>query len=227
MALVNIVNMIVLDNPTTFSNPFQFEITFECLQALEDDLEWKVIYVADAEDTLKDQVLEEVLVGPVPTGTNKFVLQSEAPNQKSISDGNIIGVTVILITCSYREQEFIRVGYYVNNEYCEEYDSETGPPMPLDMSKVNRQILADKPRVTRFPIDWRTTEQIQFAQQQEQEVERSEMEGTQTSGMEEDNYVDNAEVDKNNVVSEDSDEEMSDFIVDDLATSSFVPTIEA
>jgi len=26
----------VLDNPTNFQNPFQFEITFECLQELED-----------------------------------------------------------------------------------------------------------------------------------------------------------------------------------------------
>ena len=27
---------VVLDNPTNFRNPFQFEITFECLQELED-----------------------------------------------------------------------------------------------------------------------------------------------------------------------------------------------
>ena len=36
MALVNITNVVVLDNPSTFSNPLQFEITFECLQELED-----------------------------------------------------------------------------------------------------------------------------------------------------------------------------------------------
>ena len=28
--------MVVLDNPAPFGNPLQFEITFECLQALED-----------------------------------------------------------------------------------------------------------------------------------------------------------------------------------------------
>jgi len=27
---------VVLDNPTQFTNPFRFEITFECLQQLED-----------------------------------------------------------------------------------------------------------------------------------------------------------------------------------------------
>jgi len=53
MALVNVTNMVrclfcrfsssdmfqvVLDNPTHFQNPFQFEITFECLQELEDGM---------------------------------------------------------------------------------------------------------------------------------------------------------------------------------------------
>lgn len=62
-------------------------------------------------------------------------------------------MTVILIICSYREQEFVRVGYYVNNEYTEEIDPEN-PPRPVDLSKLQRNILADKPRVTRFAIEW-------------------------------------------------------------------------
>lgn len=36
MALVNLTNIVVLDNPTSFTNPFTFEITFECIQELED-----------------------------------------------------------------------------------------------------------------------------------------------------------------------------------------------
>lgn len=153
MALVNLTNIVVLDNPTSFTNPFTFEVTFECVQELEDDLEWKVLYVSDAEDAEQDQVLEEVMVGPVPVGVNKFVLQSAAPDVSRIPEVDIIGVTVILITCSYREQEFVRVGYYVNNEYSEPFDPEN-PPRPVDMSKLVRNILADKPRVTRFPVDW-------------------------------------------------------------------------
>ena len=30
---------------------------------------------------------------------------------------DLMEVTVILLTCSYLEQEFIRIGYYVNNDY--------------------------------------------------------------------------------------------------------------
>ena len=38
MALVNINQVTVLDNPTSFTNPFQFEVTFECLQELKDGI---------------------------------------------------------------------------------------------------------------------------------------------------------------------------------------------
>lgn len=36
MSAVNITNVAVLDNPTAFLNPFQFEISYECLVPLDD-----------------------------------------------------------------------------------------------------------------------------------------------------------------------------------------------
>ena len=117
------------------------------------DLEWKITYVGSAEDESRDQVLEEVLVGPVPVGTNKFVFQSDPPNPDLIPDEDKVGVTVALVTCSYRGREFVRVGYYVNNDYADPFLLEN-PPAHVDISKLQRNILADKPRVTRFPIDW-------------------------------------------------------------------------
>lgn len=179
MALVNVVNMVVLDNPTTFNNPFQFEITFECLQELEDDLEWKVLYVGSAHDTSKDQTLDEILVGPIPVGVNKFVLQADAPDPNQLPPDEILGVTVVLVTCSYQEREFLRVGYYVNNEYVDPNPpppvtmDEKGEPLPpppppkypqLDLSHVQRQILADKPRVTKFSIPWTQADAIKQAE---------------------------------------------------------------
>ena len=152
MSLVNVIQITVLDNPASFTNPFQFEVTFECLQELSDDLEWKVIYVGSAEDSAADQVLEEVMVGPVPVGINKFVLQAAAPDHSQIPQEDLIGVTVVLVTCSFKDQEFIRIGYYVNNEY-PEYDPEH-PPAHIDATKLYRSILADQPRVTRFNVNW-------------------------------------------------------------------------
>jgi histone chaperone ASF1 len=116
-------------------------------------LEWKVIYVGCAEDSLQDQTLEEVMVGPVPVGMNKFVLQADAPDPAHLAEHDLIGVTVVLVTCSFMDHEFVRIGYYVNNEYTEPYE-EGSLPNPIDITKLRRNILAAEPRVTRFAIDW-------------------------------------------------------------------------
>mmetsp|Transcript_31052 Transcript_31052/g.35374 ORF Transcript_31052/g.35374 Transcript_31052/m.35374 type:complete len:210 (+) Transcript_31052:128-757(+) len=171
MSLVNVTNVVVLDNPTQFTNPFQFEITFECIQDLSDDLEWKMIYVGSSESSDYDQILEEVLVGPVTAGCHKFVLQADAPDVSKLHDG-ILGVTVVLITCSYHDHEFVRIGYYINNnepgneteeerllmnsddEDDEDRNMFETSRQHIDLSRVTRTILADKPRVTRFSIAW-------------------------------------------------------------------------
>lgn len=148
---MNVTNVTVLDNPSMFMNPFQFEISYECLCPLQDDLEWKLIYVGSAEDEKYDQVLESVLVGPVNIGNYRFVFQADPPELSKIPEEDTIGVTVLLLTCSYQGQEFIRVGYYVSNDYVEEALREE-PPARVLIEKVQRNILADKPRVTKFPI---------------------------------------------------------------------------
>lgn len=41
----------------------------------------------------------------------------------------------------------------MNNDYADPFLLEN-PPAQVDITKLQRNILADKPRVTRFPIDW-------------------------------------------------------------------------
>lgn len=79
--------------------------------------------------------------------------QADPPDPSKIREEDIIGVTVLLLTCSYLGQEFIRVGYYVNNDYGDEQLREEPPPKVL-IDRVQRNILADKPRVTKFPINF-------------------------------------------------------------------------
>ncbi|CAD5190475.1 unnamed protein product [Musa acuminata subsp. malaccensis] len=177
MSAVNITNVTVLDNPTAFLSPFQFEISYECLVPLEDDLEWKLIYVGSAEDETYDQLLESVLVGPVNVGNYRFVFQAisetelkaDPPDPTKIREEDIIGVTVLLLTCSYMGQEFIRVGYYVNNDYDDEQLREEPPPTVL-IDRVQRNILADKPRVTKFPINFHPDPSENGGQQQQPPV---------------------------------------------------------
>ena len=54
---------------------------------------------------------------------------------------------------SYRSQEFFRVGYYVYNFYTDP-ELADNPPEEVQIDKITRNILADKPRITRFDIKW-------------------------------------------------------------------------
>lgn len=100
-----------------------------------------------------DQELDSLLVGPIPVGVNKFIFEADAPKTTRIPDADILGVTVVLLTCSYDGREFVRVGYYVNNEY-ESDELNADPPAKPIVEKIRRNVLADKPRVTRFAIKW-------------------------------------------------------------------------
>ncbi|KAM5355685.1 hypothetical protein ACJ41O_002331 [Fusarium nematophilum] len=151
MSVVSLLGVNVMNNPAKFIDKYEFEITFECLEQLEKDLEWKLTYVGSATSDQYDQELDSLLVGPIPVGVNKFIFEADAPNTSRIPDADILGVTVILLTCAYDGREFVRVGYYVNNEYdSDELNAE--PPSKPIIERVKRNVLAEKPRVTRFAI---------------------------------------------------------------------------
>ena len=97
-------------------------------------------------------------MGPLAVGTQTFILQTSVIDHIKIPNNDILGVTVVLLTCSYLEKEFVRIGYYVRNEYAEEYDPES-PPDPVDVTKITRTVLDDQPRVTYFTIPWGTASQ--------------------------------------------------------------------
>eukprot|EP00040_Diaphanoeca_grandis_P021488 m.114527 g.114527 ORF g.114527 m.114527 type:complete len:166 (-) comp28358_c0_seq1:164-661(-) len=159
MSLVTVTNVDVLDNPAKFTAPFRFEITFECISELAEDIEWKLIYVGSADDAKYDQELDSILVGPIPVGLNKFVFEAKAPDYTKLPSEEIIGVTVALITCSYQGAEFVRIGYYVNNSYADPALRDD-PPMDISLEQkielLGREIL-NKPRVTRYQIKWDPT----------------------------------------------------------------------
>jgi len=163
MAVV-VINDVQVLNATgaSFTDAFQFEITFECTDELKEDIEWKVIYVGSAEDQNHDQELEAIMVGPLPVGQAKFVLEAPAPDWAKLPANEIRGVTVVLVTCSYKGAEFVRIGYYVNNDFTDPALREqwTNPEwkgvfVPQTMvPQLQRHILAEKPRVTRYTVAW-------------------------------------------------------------------------
>lgn len=116
------------------------------------DLEWKLLFVSSPGSDEYDQELDDCMVGPVPVGVNSFEFSSPAPDPKRIPKDDVLGVAAIILTASYRDQEFVRVGYYQNTEYDND-EMKMEPPAEVVWERLVRE-LAEKPRVTRFTIKW-------------------------------------------------------------------------
>ena len=154
MASINILNIKPKTTLNKFTDPFSFEIIFEVLSQITKEMEWKMIYIGSAEDKKYDQILEAVeIVGPFQLGSMEFELVGDAPDISKIPESVILGVTAIILCCSYNNQEFFRCGYYLNNLYDNE-QMNLNPPEKVDKDHIIRSLLADKPRITRFDIDW-------------------------------------------------------------------------
>lgn len=116
------------------------------------DLEWRLIYVSSPGNEELDQELDDCLVGPVPMGVNSFEFEGSAPLPSKIPPEDVLGVAALILTGSYKDQEFVRVGYYQNTEYDNEEMKES-PPATIRFDRLVRDINS-KPRVTRFQIKW-------------------------------------------------------------------------
>jgi histone chaperone ASF1 len=116
------------------------------------DLEWRLIYVSSPGDEALDQELDDCLVGPIPQGVNSFEFEGSPPSASTIPKEDVLGVAALILTGSYRDQEFVRVGYYQNTEYDDEA-LRADPPAQILFDRLTRDI-SDKPRVTRFQIKW-------------------------------------------------------------------------
>lgn len=83
---------------------------------------------------------------------NSFEFEGSAPLPSKIPTEDVMGVAALILTGSYKDQEFVRVGYYQNTEYDNEEMKET-PPSTIRFDRLVRDINT-KPRVTRFQIKW-------------------------------------------------------------------------
>jgi len=96
--------------------------------------------------------LDDCLVGPVPVGVNSFDFEGVPPDPAKIPTEDVLGVAALILTGSYNDQEFVRVGYYQNTEYDNEEMKES-PPQKIVFERLVRE-MNTKPRVTRFQIKW-------------------------------------------------------------------------
>ena len=137
MSLINIIDIQVENNPDAFLSPIRMNITFECLEEIKDEigitflltlfrlgvhLHWecegrkKRYYFRFVSDGYLDTFLFFTFSsGPLEKGIMQFLLESAPPNHKDISKDDLLNITAIILSVSFKKQEFFRVGYYVYN----------------------------------------------------------------------------------------------------------------
>eukprot|EP01028_Stygiella_incarcerata_P004092 TRINITY_DN1858_c0_g1_i1.p1 TRINITY_DN1858_c0_g1~~TRINITY_DN1858_c0_g1_i1.p1 ORF type:complete len:158 (-),score=54.17 TRINITY_DN1858_c0_g1_i1:129-602(-) len=153
-----IVESVTVKNPKSgFLDDIELSVELECVEPVEEDITWKVVYVGSAESSEKDQTLEEFDVGPLEIGRLEFDVTAPAPNITLIPKDDIIGVTLLLLTATYKKQEFCRIGYFVSIRGDDEMTGKGGESNGdgvIDPVHLIRDIRDDEPRMTTFNINW-------------------------------------------------------------------------
>jgi len=145
-------------------------------------------------------------------------MEAEPPNLSKIPRDDILGLTALILSCYYKRQEFVRVGYYLTNEYLIENSNPTPstsanpnplplpppslPPGDVQLDKIRRLVYATEPRVTHWSIQW-DSENIELAPPTQAEIPGAEMD------------VDMEDVDMENDDEEDEDDEEEDDDTED------------
>ncbi|KAF4695488.1 ASF1 anti-silencing function 1, variant 2 [Perkinsus olseni] len=154
MSIVSVTEVsLVGDNPCKASDKLSFEIQFEALKELKEDLEWAMVYVADANDSSKDQELDTVELGPVEVATMKFTFEAPAPDLTKVAKEDVLDVTGLFISASYQTREFCRIGFYLKHEYDNE-EMNNEPPEEIDFTRLLRKVDVENPRITKYVINW-------------------------------------------------------------------------
>lgn len=110
------------------SSTIKFEITLSISLPEDSDLNFSILYIGNPNNDDHDQKLSEDIVGPIQNGTFKFDLETNQIDINKIPKESLFGVTSILIKGTYKECEFLRVGFFVNVTY---------PELPTSLIEIN------------------------------------------------------------------------------------------
>ncbi|KAG0442472.1 Histone chaperone ASF1 [Dictyocoela muelleri] len=116
--------------------PIQLSLVLDNTHQIDDDVEFTIIYTGDPENDEHDQIVCEELVGPIPAGKVGFNLETSIVDFNKIPIDSLFGVTSIILEGKYKDQQFLRVGYFVNVSYPGEtnlcHDEELGDEIDDD-----------------------------------------------------------------------------------------------
>jgi histone chaperone ASF1 len=96
---------------------FQFKLTFNNQDQLNDDVEFEIFYFGDAYSDNHDQKICHSVIGPLETGKLCFDLDTTPIDLTKVPIKTLFGLTTILIVGKFKGEQFIRIGYVVDVRY--------------------------------------------------------------------------------------------------------------
>ena len=153
MSSVNILNIIPKNPIAKFTDKFSFEIILEPLSQINKEIDLKMVYIT-SDNKENDQILgESKILLSNQNREKKFEFTGNAPNIYKIPENDIIGAAAIILSFFYNNQEFFRCGYYLNIYYDNE-EMNIKIPDKIEVNHLIRDLLADKPRIVQYEIEW-------------------------------------------------------------------------
>ena len=138
-------------NPAIDTTPFIFRIAVNVIDNLVEDMEACFVWVTGP-NTMDDQKLTELMIGPLQQGTCEFIAEVPAPRWELIPEYEILAVALLLVSLRYSDKEFLRVGYWVNVAYVNDTDN-MAPPQNTSIDRIART-LCNNPTVHTTTINW-------------------------------------------------------------------------
>jgi len=149
---IEILGINVIKNPLKLNEMFYFQILFELREILSENLDVRFVYVQSPTTKDGDDELDVYAIPANRIGKFKvnFLVASPTFYLESLID--VFGITLLLIQFTYLTREFMRIGYYVNNEICGPVERDSKSNLFLKINYIERNILKDQPRITKFSI---------------------------------------------------------------------------
>lgn len=141
------------ENPGRFVDPLKWRVRVQAAQALLETVSISFTWVGSSTSSDYDQVLDTFEVGPLGEGLTEFFLDCDAPSPEEVPQDELVGVTVLIVSFQYKQQEFLRVSYYTQVAYFDPHLNEH-PPMAVAKDALGRFVVMPQPAVTAIPITW-------------------------------------------------------------------------
>ena len=103
MGYFNITNIAFQSNIQKIEESFVLNIEFESLREIREEVEWKVVYVADSDDTSFDQELDSIYMDGLSYGVSEFDWNIQRPDYSKIPNpAEIFDSTLLMIIVSIK-----------------------------------------------------------------------------------------------------------------------------